>query len=154
MDGRQRNCIGLGCPSLETSLGTGCFLSQPLPPNWLAELKRDHICGGPPRWLKVMVAYLKMGPQVRTYSDYLRAAWEAKKEDSMELTQGPRTQVTDTPPKPRATSFFPWGNSRATSPSQKSLLCIWKRMLVMMKSKRVTIPAESKELQKSSWYAW
>ena len=29
-----------------------------------------------------MVAYLKVGPQVRTYSDYLRAAREAKKEDS------------------------------------------------------------------------
>ena len=47
-----------------------------------------------------------MGPQVRIYSDYLRAAQEAKKEDSIELPQGPRTQMTDNPPKPRTTSFF------------------------------------------------
>ena len=32
-----------------------------------------------------MVAYLKAGLQVRTYSDYLRATWEAEKEDSIEL---------------------------------------------------------------------
>ena len=54
-----------------------------------------------------MVAYLKAGLQVRTYSDYLRAAQEAKKEDSMELPRGPRTKATDAPPKPRATSIFP-----------------------------------------------
>ena len=36
-----------------------------------------------------MVAYLKVGPQVRTYSDYLRATQEAEKEDSMELPWGP-----------------------------------------------------------------
>ena len=53
-----------------------------------------------------MVAYLKMGPQVRTYSDYLRAAREVEKEDSIELPQGPRTQTADGPPKPRTTSFF------------------------------------------------
>ena len=54
-----------------------------------------------------MVAYLKAGPQVRTYFDYLRAAREAKKEDSIELTQNPRIQVSDGPSKPRPTSFFP-----------------------------------------------
>ena len=54
-----------------------------------------------------MVAYLKVGPQVRTYSDYLRATQEAEKEDSIELPWGPRTQATDNSPKPRATSFLP-----------------------------------------------
>ena len=54
-----------------------------------------------------MVAYLKVGLQVRTYSDYLRAACEAEKEDSIELPQGPRAQTTNNPPKPRTTSFFP-----------------------------------------------
>ena len=53
-----------------------------------------------------MVAYMKVDPQVRTYSDYLRAAQEAKKEDSIELPQGSKPQVTDTPPKPRATGFY------------------------------------------------
>ena len=54
-----------------------------------------------------MVAYLKVGPQVRTYSDYLRATREAEKEDSVELSCSPRIPVTDGPSKPRATSFFP-----------------------------------------------
>ena len=34
-----------------------------------------------------MVAYLKVGSQVRTYLDYLRAAREAEKEDSIELNR-------------------------------------------------------------------
>ena len=55
------------------------------PPDHVAELKRDHFYGGLPKQLKVMVAYLKVGLQVRTYSDYLRAAHEAEKEDSIEL---------------------------------------------------------------------
>ena len=37
--------------------------------------------------MKVMVVYLKVGPQVRTYLDYLRAAREAEKEDSFELSR-------------------------------------------------------------------
>ena len=66
-----------------------------------------------------MVAYLKVGSQVRTYSDYLRAAREAEKEDSMELPWDPRTQVTNTPPKPRATSFFPLRKLKCNQPILK-----------------------------------
>ena len=55
------------------------------PPDHVAELKRDHFYGGLPKQLKAMVAYLKAGPQVRTYSDYLRAAREAEKEDSFRV---------------------------------------------------------------------
>ena len=66
-----------------------------------------------------MVAYLKVGLQVRTYSDYLRANQEAKKVDSMELPQGPRTQATNAPPKPRATSFFPLSNLKGNQPIPK-----------------------------------
>ena len=54
-----------------------------------------------------MVAYLKAGPQVRTYSDYLRATREAEKEDTIELSQSPRAPGMHGPSKPRATSFFP-----------------------------------------------
>ena len=89
------------------------------PPDWVAELKRDHFYGRLPKWLKVMVAYLKVGLQVRTYSDYLRAAWEAEKEDSIEMPWGPRTQATDTPPKPRATSFFPLRKLKGNQPIPK-----------------------------------
>ena len=63
-----------------------------------------------------MVAYLKAGPQVRTYLDYLRAAREAEKEDSIELSQTPRTQATDGLPKPRATSFFPLRKLKGSQP--------------------------------------
>ena len=54
-----------------------------------------------------MVAYLKAGPQVRIYSDYLRATREAEKEDSIELSRSSRSQLTNGPSKPRTTSFFP-----------------------------------------------
>ena len=66
-----------------------------------------------------MVAYLKVGLQVRTYSDYLRATHEAKKEDSIELPHGPRAQTTDNPPKPRTTSFFPLRKLKGNQPLLK-----------------------------------
>ena len=57
--------------------------------------------------MKVMVAYLNAGPQVRMYSDYLRAAREAKKEDSIELSRSSRSQPTDGPSKKGALASFP-----------------------------------------------
>ena len=89
-------------------------------PDWVAELKRDHFYGRLPKQLKVMVAYLKAGLQVRTYSDYLRATWEVGKEDSMELPWGPKTQMTNAPPKPKAISFFPLRKLKGNQPTQKT----------------------------------
>ena len=66
-----------------------------------------------------MVAYLKVGPQVRTYSDYLRAAREAEKEDSIELSRSSRSQPTDGPSKPRTTSFFPLRKLKGSQPFPK-----------------------------------
>ena len=66
-----------------------------------------------------MVAYLKAGPQVRTYLDYLRAAREAEKEDSIELSRSSRTQATDSPSKPRTTSFFPLRKLKGSQPFPK-----------------------------------
>ena len=66
-----------------------------------------------------MVAYLKAGPQVRTYSDYLRATREAEKEDSIELSQSLRIQTTDGPSKPRTTSFFPLRKLKGSQPFPK-----------------------------------
>ena len=95
------------------------------PPDWVAELKRDHFYGRLSKWLKAMVAYLKVGLQVRTYSDYLRAAQEAEKEDSMELPKGLSTQTTDNPPKPWATSFFPLWKLKGNQPTQKApVVCL------------------------------
>ena len=62
------------------------------------ELKRDDFYGGPPKQLKGMVAYLKAGLQVRTYSDYLRSTREAEKKDLIELPWSSRTQTADGPP--------------------------------------------------------
>ena len=87
------------------------------PPDHVAELKRDCFYSRLPKQLKVMVAYLKAGLQVRMYSDYLRAAQEAEKEDSIELPQGPRAQTTNGPPKWRTTSFFPLRNLKGNQPS-------------------------------------
>ena len=66
-----------------------------------------------------MVAYIKVGSQVRTYLDYLRAAREAEKEDSIELSQSSRTQATDGPSKPRTTSFFPLSKLKGSQPFHK-----------------------------------
>ena len=66
-----------------------------------------------------MVAYLKAGPQVRTYSEYLRAAREAEKEDSIELSRSPRAPATDGPSKLRATSFFPLRKLKGSQPFTK-----------------------------------
>ena len=66
-----------------------------------------------------MVAYLKLGPQVRTYLDYLRATREAEKEDSIELSQPSRTQTADSPSKPRTTSFFPLRKLKGSQPFPK-----------------------------------
>ena len=66
-----------------------------------------------------MVAYLKVGLQVRTYSDYLRAAREAEKEDSIELSRSSRFQMTDSLSKPRTTSFFPLRKLKGNQPLSK-----------------------------------
>ena len=72
-----------------------------------------------------MVAYLKVGPQVRTYSDFLRAAREAEKEDSIELSQSSRFQTTDSLSKPRTTSFFPLRKLKGNQPlSKKPTVCL------------------------------
>ena len=54
----------------------------------MVELKCDCFYGRLPKWLKAMVAYLKASPQEKTYSNYLWAAREAEKEDSLEPSQG------------------------------------------------------------------
>ena len=159
VDALNQELFQLWIADKETILDWGVCLSRHLqvlaasfpdcfPPDRAAELKRDHFYGRLPKQLKVSVAYLKVGLQVKTYSVYLRAAHEAEKEDSLELPQGPRAQTTDNPAKQRATSFFPQRKLMGNQPLLKSLLYIWhilkKRTPVMMKIKRVTILAELK----------
>ena len=109
LDALNQELFQLQMADKETVLDWGICLSRHLqvlatsfpdhfPPDHVAELKRDRFYGTLPKQLKVMVAYLKVGPQVRTYSDYLRATREAEKEDSIELPQSSRTQTADGPP--------------------------------------------------------
>ena len=86
---------------------------------YVAELKRDRFYGRLPKRLKVMVAYLKVGHQVRTYSDYLRATRKAEKEDSIKLSWSPRVPATDGPSKLRATSLFPLRKLKGSQPFMK-----------------------------------
>ena len=99
----------------ETVLDWGVCLSRHLqvlaislpkcfPPDHVAELKCDLFCGRLPKRLKAIVAYLKASPQEKTYSDYLQATREAKKEDSMEPSQ---CQTANNTARPKVTSFFP-----------------------------------------------
>ena len=108
LDALNQELLQLWMADKETVLDWGIHLSRHLqvlaasfpdcfPPDHVAELKRDHFYGRLPKQLKVMVAYLKAGPQLRMYLDYLRATWEAEKEDSIELPQGSRTQTADGP---------------------------------------------------------
>ena len=66
-----------------------------------------------------MVAYLMAGPQVRMCSDYLRAAREAEKEDSIKLSRSSMSQLTVGPSKPRTTSFFPLRKLKGSQPFPK-----------------------------------
>ena len=90
LDVLNQELFQLGMADKETVLDWGTCLSRHLqvlaasfpdcfPPDWVAEVKRDCFYGRLPKCLKAMVAYLKPGLQVRTYSDYLRATREAQK---------------------------------------------------------------------------
>ena len=87
------------------------------PTDHVAELKCDCFYGGLPKHLKAMVVFLKASPQERTYSDYLQAMREAKKEDSMEPSQSHTTNDTA---KPKFTSFFPLQKLKGTQPVVKT----------------------------------
>ena len=130
LDALNQELFQMRMADKETVLDWGICLSQHLqilaasfpdrfPPECVAELKRDCFYGRLPKRLKAMVAYLKVGPQVRTYSDYLRAAREAEKEDTIELSWSPRVPATDGPSKPRATSFFPLRKLKGNQPYTK-----------------------------------
>ena len=112
-------CLSRHCQVLATSF------PDYFPPDHVAELKGDCFYGRLPKQLKVMVVYLKVDPQVRMYSDYLRATWEAEKEDFVELPQGPRIQTAVGPPKQRTTSFFPLRKLKGNQPLlKKPAVCL------------------------------
>ena len=87
-------------------------------PDQIAELKQDHFCGRPPKQLKVMVAYLKVTTDEKTYSDYLWAVWEAEGEEAVGTSWSSATASTS---KLRAISFFPLPKARGLSAGHNSL---------------------------------
>ena len=136
LDALNQELFQLWMADKETVLDWGVCLSRHLqvleasfhdhfPPDHVVELKRDCFYGGLPKWLKVMAAYLKVGPQVRTYSAYLRATREAEKEDSIELSQSSRIQAASGSSKPRTTSFFSLRKLKGNQPfSKKPIVCL------------------------------
>ena len=70
---------------------------------WTTQMAQDH--GGLP----------KGRARGKMYSNYLRAAREAKKEEAMEPSWN---QVADKPSKPKATSFFPLWKLKGTQPTK------------------------------------
>ena len=86
LDALNQELFQMRMADKETVLDWGVCLSRHLQilavsfpdqfsPDLVAELKRDHFLWWTSQTIEsAMVAYLKAGPQVRTYSDYLRAA--------------------------------------------------------------------------------
>ena len=81
------------------------------PPECIAELKHDCFCGGLPKWLKAMVAYLKASTNKKTYSDYLQAVREADTEEAMEPSS---SQTANNTIKPKVMHFFPLQKLKGT----------------------------------------
>ena len=73
-----------------------------------------------------MVAYLKASWHEKTYSDYLWAVRGAEKEESMELSQNPWSQVIDNTAKPKTISFFPLQKLKGNQPVSKTGTRKWK----------------------------
>ena len=118
LDALNQELFQLQTAAKETASDWGICLSMHLqvlaasfpdhfPPDHVAELKQDCFYGRLLKRLKAIVAYLKASQHEKTYSDYLRAAREAEKEESMELSQNPLSQVIDNTVKPKTTNFFP-----------------------------------------------
>ena len=91
------------------------------PPDHTGKLKCDHFYGGLPKWLKVMVAYLKASTNEKTYSDYLQVVREAEKEEAMEPTH---SLTTNNMAKPKVMSFFPLQKLKGTQPTKTPAVCV------------------------------
>ena len=66
-----------------------------------------------------MVAYIKASLHGKTYSDYLQPVREAKKEESMELSQNPWIQAINNTTKPKTISFYPLQKLKGNQPVPK-----------------------------------
>ena len=125
MDGRQGDHLRLGCLPIKTPPILAAPFPDHFPPDHVAELKWDCFYGGLPKSRKAMVAYLKASQHEKTYSDYLWAAREVEKEDSMELSQSPWNHAIDNTAKAKITSFFPLQKLKGNQPIPKmATMCL------------------------------
>ena len=102
------------CLSRHLQILTASFL-ECFPPDCVAKLKHDHFCSGVPKQIKAMVAYLKASANEKTYSNYLQAAREARKEEAIEPFH---SQSADKPSKLKVMSFFPLRKLTGTKPTK------------------------------------
>ena len=88
-------------------------------------------------WLTLKPAHAK------TYSDYLWAAREAEKEESMELSWNPQSQAIDNTAKPKLLVSSLCRGSRGISQYLKQLLCAlhtWKRKVPREEEEEIKDP--------------
>ena len=72
-----------------------------------------------------MLAYLKASLHETSCSDYLQAAREAEKEESMELSHNPCSQVIDNTAKQKTTNLFPLQKLKGNQPvSKMATVCL------------------------------
>ena len=97
LDALNQELFQLRMGEKETVLDWGVCLSRHLQvlaalfpnrflPDRVAKLKWDDFYGRLPKWLKAVVAYLRVTPNEKTYSNYLHAAQEAV-EETMESSR-------------------------------------------------------------------
>ena len=121
---RRLSQTGASCLSRHIQVLAALF-PECFPPDCVAKLKHDCFYCRLPKHLKAMVAYLKASLQEKTYSDYLWAAREAEKEDSMELSQSPQIQATNNTTKLRQLVSSPCRSLKGPSQQLKHLPCAW-----------------------------
>ena len=109
----------MGHPPLKAFANISSFLPRPLSPRMCSKTEEGSLLWWTSQVTESDGSLPEGGPQVRTYSDYLRAAREAEKEDSIKLSWSSKIQTTDGPSKPRTTSFFPLRKLKGNQPLSK-----------------------------------
>ena len=113
-NGWERDNVRLGGTPIEASSNSGSIVPGCFLPDHIIMLKHDCFYRGLPKWFKLMAACLKASAGEQRYSDYLCTAWEAEKEEAMELSH---SQTVDSTSKPAVMSIFPLWKLKGTQPT-------------------------------------
>ena len=115
----KETVLDCGDLSLQAFTNIGSILSRPFSPRLCSRTKERSFLWWTFQTIESNGGLPEGRPQVRMYSDYLRATGEAEKEDSIELSRSSRSQPTDGPFKPRTTSFFHLRKLKGSQPFPK-----------------------------------